>query len=385
MKLLSVGVPVYNTAPDLKQCVESILAQTYRDIEVILVDDGSTDASGEICDEFAQQDARVHVIHQQNLGRMEARRTAVKNASGEFMTFVDSDDFIHPEMYQSLMEMQVVYDCDIVTSGIIRHRLNNEEIVTYDQLDEGFYDLNHIASIVIPNLFWKNDAYGMIPSLCNKIFRKDLLVQQYEESKDTRISYGEDILIFYPMIIGIRSMFVMHQAYYYHRKKYKENVYAGNDRFFLENYRFYERLKHVFQTSRFWDVVQKQIDLMYIASVNLRRRIYGKYSVEMKYMFPFSRVCRQSNIILYGAGVVGRSFYEQIYRTKYCNIIRWIDGQFERCKAIGLPVHPISEIAHVRYDAIVIAVAAPEIQEQIRKTLIEQYHVDAEKIIKEIS
>lgn len=100
--LISVIVPVYNVEPYLRRCVDSILRQTYRNLEILLVDDGSTDRSGTICDACAQQDTRVKVIHQKNQGQAAARNHGIDQAKGEYLSFVDSDDFIEERMLETL-------------------------------------------------------------------------------------------------------------------------------------------------------------------------------------------------------------------------------------------------------------------------------------------
>lgn len=100
--MISVIVPIYNTEEYLHDCIKSILNQTYQDLQIILIDDGSTDKSGEIADSFARQDKRCIVIHQPNKGLSEARNTGMIHASGEYITFVDGDDYIHPQMLEIL-------------------------------------------------------------------------------------------------------------------------------------------------------------------------------------------------------------------------------------------------------------------------------------------
>ncbi len=116
--MVSVIVPVYNVAPWLSACLQSIAAQTYADIEVILVNDGSTDASGKICDEWAKQDRRFSVIHQENQGLSAARNAGIDHSRGEFLTFVDSDDMIHPEMIATLVN--VIGNNDIAMCGFMQ-------------------------------------------------------------------------------------------------------------------------------------------------------------------------------------------------------------------------------------------------------------------------
>ena len=101
--LVSIVVPVYNVASYLDKCVKSIVQQSYKELEVILVDDGSTDHSSEICDCWAMKDERIHVIHKSNGGLSDARNVGFAITSGKYISFVDSDDYVHPDMYRRLV------------------------------------------------------------------------------------------------------------------------------------------------------------------------------------------------------------------------------------------------------------------------------------------
>ena len=115
--MISVIVPVYNVERYLRRCVDSILAQTCRDLEIILVDDGSTDGCPSICDGYAAADSRVKVIHKANGGLSDARNAGLEIASGEWVGFVDSDDFIMPEMYETLLRACVEHGVSIAMCG----------------------------------------------------------------------------------------------------------------------------------------------------------------------------------------------------------------------------------------------------------------------------
>lgn len=115
---VSVIIPVYNVSQYLARCVESILSQDYADMEIILVDDGSTDDSGRLCDEFAQRDDRVRVIHQENGGQSSARNTAIDAMRGEYVCFIDGDDFIEPGHISTLMRLVEQYSADIAVGGL---------------------------------------------------------------------------------------------------------------------------------------------------------------------------------------------------------------------------------------------------------------------------
>lgn len=137
---ISIIVPVYNTESYLKKCFDSIIAQTYTNLEIILVDDGSTDNSGKICDEYANKDARVKVIHKENGGMSDARNKGLDIATGDIITFVDSDDYIDKEMYEKMEALLVEHDADIVCCAY--KLVNNKEVRDYSDgkvvlFDEG--------------------------------------------------------------------------------------------------------------------------------------------------------------------------------------------------------------------------------------------------------
>lgn len=138
--LISVIIPVYNVAAYLSACIESILSQNYSALEIILIDDGSTDESGEICDEYAKRDSRINVIHQTNAGAAAAKNTGLKAATGIYLSFVDSDDFLEPDAYSHMIQIIEEQNTDIVQCSyrdvfkdhIVEHSL---EKVTLNQID----------------------------------------------------------------------------------------------------------------------------------------------------------------------------------------------------------------------------------------------------------
>lgn len=118
--IVSVIVPVYNVERYLNECVQSILHQSYQNLEIILIDDGSLDNCGKMCDEFVKQDERVRVIHKQNGGLSDARNVGIEMASGDYITFIDSDDYVMPDMIESLMDIIIDRDVDIVQCNFMR-------------------------------------------------------------------------------------------------------------------------------------------------------------------------------------------------------------------------------------------------------------------------
>ena len=121
-RLVSVIVPIYKVEQYLTHCVNTIVNQSYSNLEIILVDDGSPDNCGKMCDEFASQDSRIKVIHKQNGGLSDARNAGIDVATGDYITFVDSDDYVMPNMIESLMKVIVNANADIVQCNYIRSK-----------------------------------------------------------------------------------------------------------------------------------------------------------------------------------------------------------------------------------------------------------------------
>ena len=184
MPIVSVIVPIYNAEKYLYECVDSILGQTIRDIEVILVNDGSTDCSPTICDDYAQKDNRVHVIHKTNGRAASARNAGLRVATGEYVAFVDADDWIVPNMYEKMLAMNAdVCLCDYILC-------KGEERVPFSQpnIRYGYYSKNDIRKEVYPHLVMDGLEYPITISNCVLLIKRKILT-------DNNLSYREDILI----------------------------------------------------------------------------------------------------------------------------------------------------------------------------------------------
>lgn len=135
--LISVIVPIYNVELYLQKCIDSILGQTYHNLEIILVDDGSPDRCGAICDEYAQKDSRVKVIHKENGGLSDARNAGMSIMTGEYVAFVDSDDWIEPEMYERLMALLEYYQAEMAIGGVADDLVQGDRVITVKTSDYG--------------------------------------------------------------------------------------------------------------------------------------------------------------------------------------------------------------------------------------------------------
>ena len=180
--MVSVIVPVYKVEKYIHKCVESITNQTYNDLEIILVDDGSPDRSGKICDELALTDDRIKVIHQENCGQAAARNRGLQVASGEYVTFVDSDDYISQNFAEFLVKAIEETSSDIAICGY--KVINEEEQVVLNSCSS-------VGGLLDNNELW-NEVFGKLNNaVWNKLFRKKLLDGIFFEED---LGHGEDLL-----------------------------------------------------------------------------------------------------------------------------------------------------------------------------------------------
>ncbi len=377
--ILSVIVPVFNTEKYLEQCINSILNQTLQDIEVILVDDGSTDQSPFICDKYAEMDGRVKVLHQENKGPIQARKIGVELSNASYITFVDSDDFIEKEAYIYALD-SIKREIDVICFGITRYYGTKETLkVEYLPFLEETYQRVDLEKEIIPKMIWREEEknFGIDPSLCTKIIKKELLVKSYLLLQELNFHYGEDPAVIYPVISMSNSMEIKHYSYYYHRQK-GSGEYATyiKDKDFLDKlYMVYYYLKNYFLDNR---ELVKQVEQFFMYSVNLKRREYGEYYQEITFLFPFDKIDKKQKIVLYGAGVMGKSYYYQLLKIPYCDLVLWVDKNYQKYK--NYKVEPIEAIYNIQYDRVVIAINNMDVCKKVKNYLIEQ-GVEEYKII----
>lgn len=222
MPKLSVIVPVYNTEKYLRECINSILAQTFTDFELILVDDGSTDRSGVICDEYANKDKRIRVIHQENGGVTVARRSGIQIACGEYMAFVDSDDWISQDMYQDMMAKAEAYGTDMVLCDIVVEMEADHTVVCGNSL-WGLFGKEQLTQQIYGSVlfdFTKNRP-GVSLSLCNKLIKGSLVKCAFAALPD-ELTYGEDVAGTLLCILEAKCIYIMNDAAEYHYRQSAE-------------------------------------------------------------------------------------------------------------------------------------------------------------------
>ena len=217
---ISVIVPVYKAEPYLHKCVDSILAQTHKNLEVILVDDGSPDCCPSICDEYAAKDSRVRVIHKENGGVSSARNAGLDVATGDYIGFVDSDDWIAPEMYEKLLDTLQNQDAAAAVCGYIEcdeKGTMSREIKPYRT---GRISGLEAARNILYSTASRNGAFDgpyEIYVVCwNKIYRREVFkLTRFDQT----LTNGEDALVEFQIFSGIQRVAVVNKSLYFYRQR----------------------------------------------------------------------------------------------------------------------------------------------------------------------
>lgn len=377
--LISVIVPIYRVEPYLAQCIQSICDQTYKDLEIILVDDGSDDRCPHICDMYATIDTRIKVIHKKNGGPDSARKEGMLLASGKYIGYVDGDDWIEPEMYEELLKFAQTNDVDVVESGVIdTWGDHTKERVAY--LDEGCYKDEMFIKNIESKLLYTGTffSHGISPYMWSKLFLRDKIFKyQMIEGKTNELH--DDIMVSLPCIAETRKLYISHNCYYHYRvrensmkRKYRKN---GVHDLFCCYPEFYKR----FEGTRLCCKDDKQIQY-YIMYWLLFKVPHAFDDTDTGFFLEqFGRIRISDKIVLYGAGAAGIHLEKYIRSIKGSNIVCWADKNYKELQNIS-DIKAPKELVGKDYDHVIISILREEAVNSARKDLM-SLGIAMEKII----
>lgn len=243
--LVSVIIPVYNAEEYLKECVDSVINQTYENLDIILVDDGSKDNSPKMCDKYYKNDERVQVIHKENGGLVSAWKAGVETSKGEYLVFLDSDDWIDLFMIEDMVKQATGKGREIVC-GNYRIEKKNQSITVKQALEPDVYDRTRIERKVIPYLLGKEERI-LHYSRCMKLISRELIIQNMQYT-DELLTMGEDAGIMLPALWDADYIVVMEDAFYYHYRLVDASmVHKYNPHMYEKVELLYENLKETIE------------------------------------------------------------------------------------------------------------------------------------------
>ena len=377
--MISVIVPIYNAEKYLKESIDSIINQTYRDLEIILVDDGSTDNSLQMCKEFAQNDSRIKVVHQENRGILGARKTGISEAQGEYISFIDSDDWIDSCFYEKLHKLQLTHDADIIVSGC-RLEQGKQSHDNKNMFSEGIYRENDLVEKIYPQMMYYREnrdlfyTWGILQYAWNKIYKRDIIIPCIEDA-DAEIVDAEDVSFVYQACLKAKSIYVDNQPYYHYR--IHNNSVCNrprSEKYFANTVKLHRHLNRVFSQEKNGDLLLEQVPYflnMYIN--NGMDTVFGfryipKYSGE--YLLPEISYKEGTRVCIYGVGKVGKSFYKQLLTRDEVEIVSWTDSNHKGKKIGGCYIDSPEQAIKKEWDFVLLAVAKEEQAEQMKEWLL---------------
>lgn len=424
---VSIVVAVYNAEKYLRQCLDSIANQTLRETEIICVDDGSTDNSLDILKEYKNKDNRFRIIHQKNTGpetgAASARNVGMALARGRYLSILDADDYFDINMLQLAFEQAEKYDTDIVVydgyrhddlSGknyedlpILNHQyLPNQEIITFVDISKfifqltigaawncfykrsfvenhqlRFQPLQHADDLLFVNLaFTKAERIGIVNQ--RLLYYRRNNPQSQSAVKDTWPESAYSALYALKTALQAAKIFEYVEQSFVNRALeyllwYLNTLNNGKSYAFLYNKIRDEyaktlgivgRSQNYFYDSNGYKQLQDILKLSveeYLFAENQKLKKMG-FQELTAYQFPFNCIPRNTRIVLYGAGNVGRAFYIQLVTSRYCQVVLWVD---KKAKELGLPVEDLTKILGVSHDYVVIAVENATVAQSIKEEL----------------
>lgn len=375
--LISIIVPIYMIERYIGLCIESIIKQTYKNLEIILVDDGSKDRCSEICDLYAMKDSRIKVIHKANGGLVSARKAGLQQSNGEYVSYVDGDDWIEQGFIESLCTIALTSNADVVCAGFTRDLFSKSESFT-NAISSGVYggeDLRMIYEDMIS--FGKYYCPGITTYVWNKLFKREILIKA-QSNVDNRITIGEDASVTYPALYESKIIAVCDGVLYHYRQRensmLKQNASYSHEAQKLKL--LYEYLQRwVVKTDKQFKLAAQVID--YILA-NAIMRSGGHFLHDA---FPvYDKVYFNKNVVVYSAGTFGQQLVNKFKETGHCNVVAWIDDDYWEYRRCCLNVDPVSMISSLTYDYILIAkIDGTEVDKIIKELL--RYGVEKNKIL----
>ena len=383
-ELISIIVPVYNSIGIIDRCIKSIINQTYENIEIILVDDGSTDGSAEKCDYFARIDKRIQVVHKKNGGSTSARNAGLSMARGKFIGFVDSDDWIESDMYERLYLGLIDNDADVCVCRQFLDRGKTSHVEAMRSISEGILDNGD--GQMVHHIIYSDDYQkrGVSPNLWDKLFKAEL-IRKHQRIVDEKTKFAEDDLCVYSALLDANRVFFINKPMYHYCQRNDSITNKSDEAYFEKISLFYKQMKYVFEKENDSEILLKKLD-RYMAEFVIRglNKSFGfGFGVVVPYFIPpYEELRRRNaqNIIIYGAGDVGKDYYCGLTRCGY-SVVLWCDQRWAELRKNGYDVYSFEMINLKEYDVILIATDSENLMDSICRHLQDELGVDTDKIV----
>ena len=366
--LISVIVPIYMIDRYVGLCIESIINQTYRNLEIILVDDGGKDRCPEICDLYKSKDDRIKVIHKPNGGLVSARKTGLQQSNGYYVTYVDGDDWIGPGFIEGLYTAASTSNADMVCAGFTRD-LFTKSASFANYLPSGIYEGEKLKEL------WKNMASalpyyrpGISTYVWNKLFRREILLDT-QSAVDNRISIGEDGAVTYPALLKCSKVAVIDNVAYHYRQR-EDSMLKQSSGYSAEaqklRYLYDFLIRWAEKTPEEYGIKNQIID--YVLSIAIMRS-GGRLPADD--YSTFDSAYYGKDVVIYSAGTFGQQLVNRFRETEHCNVVSWIDDDYWEYRRCCLDVDPVESVTSLSFDYVLVASVDGLVSDKAKRRLMD--------------
>lgn len=379
--LISVIVPIYKIEKYIGICIESLMNQTYKNLEIILVDDGSPDRCPEICDLYARKDKRIKVIHKENGGLVSARKAGLLASKGEYVGYVDGDDWVGAGFYEALYTAISTSGADIACAGQSRDLFERSAHFT-DSLPSGIYEGSKLEDLY-RNMISNGEFYrtGVTTYVWNKLFRREVLIEA-QLSVDDRISIGEDGAVTYPAMLKAKKVCITDNCAYHYRQR-EDSMLKKSESFANEakklRYLYDYLMDFARKQNNVYDIIRQITD--YVLSICIIRSggILDSTDEQPEYT-PYGLKIDGKKLVIYSAGTFGQQLMNRFLENKRCNVVGWVDDDYWEYRRCCMDVDPVESITGLEFDYILIATVDKKLAEKISDRLLD-YGVSRNSIL----
>lgn len=244
MKKISIIIPIYNTKDDIRKCILSIVNQTYSNLEIICIDDGSFDGTEKIIDELAASDNRIKLIHQKNAGESNARNTGIKMATGDYITFCDCDDWIDVDMYAVLADGIERYHCDMAAASWYKETPFESQVITnHCDVERKPFDRNQLLTYL-----YMRDSYRGFAYMWDKLYKKEVLYRLDKSMIffDENLKLGGDVLWLAEVALNCNKTIYIDRAFYHYNQRQQSGSHTKDTKKLRDWLKAYEMVLDIF-------------------------------------------------------------------------------------------------------------------------------------------
>lgn len=381
MDLISVVVPIYNLDAYLYQCINSIVGQTYRHLEIILVDDGSTDSALEICEYFRKIDARIKVIAQLNSGLVSARKAGLNAATGKYVFYVDGDDWIEPDCLCHYHRLAAAHDADMVI-GDYRRECLGKFLTVRNVIGPGVYDRNRIEQDLLPTMISHSPffSHGLKTYAWGKLYKRCLIQDLQNQVPDT-VVVAEDAALIYPAIARCRVVVIGNMALCNYRQRPNSILKPNHfDQHEIEGIATaFRYLAKELNSSHSPFDFKSQLQSYFAAIVTIR---FGAFfsSLDLYDTFEvFGPLAPGSCLAIYNSGSFGQSVYRHLQNNSAFSLVGWYDKDHRENSVVRMPVRDPDTLRDADFDHLLVPSFDPALLIEVN-TLFTKHGLDASKV-----